>query len=53
MLCDTHEAMGRAMELADENTNLTKELKHAEKDCSDTADVLNQTLVQTRVSLST
>lgn len=57
ILGDTHEAMNRAVELADENTDLTKELHDVEKtnrlleeDVLNTAETLTQKLQRTKVN---
>ncbi|XP_042874854.1 golgin subfamily A member 4-like isoform X2 [Penaeus japonicus] len=58
ILGDTHEAMNRAVELADENTDLTKELHDVEKtnrlleeDVLNTAETLTQKLQRTKSKL--
>ncbi|KAK7083846.1 hypothetical protein SK128_028621, partial [Halocaridina rubra] len=58
MLGDTHEAMHRAVTLADENTDLTQELHHFEKtnrlleeDAANTAETLTQRLERARSKL--
>lgn len=49
ILGDTHDAMSRAVELADENTDLTTELHHTQLDAHSTTHTLTHRLNHTRV----